>query len=119
MASKTLSGRHTSITTVSKSCAYDLRTAKLIRVMPDDLLHRQSGIARPAPRDFVGQRRVEERHDPVAHHLIHRAPVAMNGFHHQLEYWIEQLSRILGVAVGEQPSRARSATVGTGDELRS
>jgi hypothetical protein len=31
----------------SKICAYDLRTAKLIQVTPDDLLHHQRGIARP------------------------------------------------------------------------
>jgi hypothetical protein len=55
---------------------------------------------------LVGQRRAEERHDPVAHHLVHRALVAVDGFHHPLEDGIEELARLLGVAVGEQLHRA-------------
>jgi len=55
---------------------------------------------------LMGQRRAEERHDPVAHHLVHRALVAVDGLHHQREDGIENLARLLGIAVGEQLHRA-------------
>jgi hypothetical protein len=55
---------------------------------------------------FVGERRTEEGHDPVAQHLIHRALVAVDGLHHLLEHRIEQLAGVLGVAVCEQLHRA-------------
>src|SRR6266446_5982681 len=51
---------------------------------------------------LVRQRRAEERHDAVTHHLIHRALVSMDGVHHPLEDWIEELAGVLGVSLGEQ-----------------
>src|SRR3989442_11514465 len=51
-------------------------------------------------------RRAEERHDPVAHHLVNGALVAMHGFHHPFEHRVEDLPRFLGVTVGEQLYRA-------------
>ena len=50
----------------------------------------------------MGQRRAEERHDPVAHDLVHGALVAVHGLHHPLEDWIEDLARLLGIAISEQ-----------------
>jgi hypothetical protein len=50
----------------------------------------------------MGERRAEERHDAVAHHLIDRALVVMDGIHHQREDGIENLARLLGIAVGQQ-----------------
>jgi hypothetical protein len=44
---------------------------------------------------FVGQRGAEQRHDPVAHHLVHRALVSVDGLHHALEYRVEQLAGLL------------------------
>ena len=55
---------------------------------------------------LVGDRRAEERHDPVAHHLVDGALVVMDGLHHPLEDGVEELPRLLGVAVGEQLHRA-------------
>jgi hypothetical protein len=55
---------------------------------------------------LVRDRRSEERHDPVAHDLVHRALVAMDGVHHELEDRVEQLARLLGVPVGDQLHRA-------------
>ena len=55
---------------------------------------------------LVGHRRAEERHDPVAHHLIHRALVVMDGLHHPLQDRIEESPRLLGVPVGEELHRA-------------
>ena len=66
------------------------------------LLHAQGGIARADCVILVGHGCPEERHDPVAHHLIHRALVAMDGLHHSLEDRIENLARFLGIAIGEE-----------------
>jgi len=43
---------------------------------------------------------------PSAHHLIDRPLVAVDGFHHQLEHRIDDLSRLLGISVREQLHRA-------------
>ena len=55
---------------------------------------------------LVGQWRAEEGHDPVAHHLVDRALVVMDGFHHPLEDGIQQLPRLLRIPVGEELHRA-------------
>ena len=47
-------------------------------------------------------RRAEQRHDPVAHHLAHRAAVLLDGFAHVLEHRIEQLARLFRIAVGDR-----------------
>ncbi len=39
--------------------------------------------------------------DPVAHDLVDGAFIAVHRFHHVLEHRIEDLSGLLGVAVGE------------------
>ena len=54
----------------------------------------------------MGERRAEERHDAVAHHLVDRALVVMDGVHHQREDGIEKLARLFRIAVGEQLHRA-------------
>jgi hypothetical protein len=66
---------------------------------------------------LVGERRAEERHDPVAHDLIHRTLVAMDSLHHVLEYGIEDLPGLLGVAVGQQFHRAFQVSEEHGDLL--
>jgi len=53
----------------------------------------------------VGQRRAEQRHDPVAHHLVHRPVVAVNGLHHAFQDGVENLPRLLRIAVREQLHR--------------
>jgi len=55
---------------------------------------------------LVGEGRAEEGHDPVAHDLIDRPFVPMDGLHHQFENGIEELARLLGISVGEQFHRA-------------
>jgi hypothetical protein len=55
---------------------------------------------------FVRQRRAEERHDPVAHDLVDGALVAMDRFHHVFEDGVEELPRLLRVAVSQQLHRA-------------
>ena len=66
---------------------------------------------------LVGQRRAEERHDPVAHHLVDGALVAVDRLHHVLEHGVEELARLLGVAVGEQLHRALEVGEEHGDLL--
>ena len=51
---------------------------------------------------LVGEGSTEERHDPVAHDLVHGALVAVDGLHHAFEHRVEELARLLGIAVGEQ-----------------
>ena len=70
------------------------------------LLHAQRRVAGARRVVLEGERRAEEGHDAVAHHLVHRALVAVNGVHHQLEHGIEELAGLLGVAVGQQLHRA-------------
>ena len=66
---------------------------------------------------LVGERRAKQRHDAVAHHLVHRALVAVHGLHHALEHGVEELARLLGVAVGEQLHRALEVGEEHGDLL--
>jgi hypothetical protein len=51
---------------------------------------------------FVGNRRSEQRHNPITHDLIHRPLVAVHRRHHALQHRVEELARLLGVAVGQQ-----------------
>jgi hypothetical protein len=55
---------------------------------------------------FMGERGAEERHDAVTHDLVHGALVMVHGLHHVLEHRVEELARLLGIAVGEQLHRA-------------
>jgi hypothetical protein len=50
---------------------------------------------------LVGDRRAEKRHNPVAHYPVHGALVAVHRFDHALEHRIEQLLRVLGIAVSK------------------
>ena len=50
---------------------------------------------------FVGERGAEQRHDAVAHHLIHRALEMMHGLHHPFQDRVKQLARHLRIAVGK------------------
>ena len=79
-----------------------VRTPHLLRVCLHALLHPERGIAGAHGVILMGQRRPEERHDAVAHHLVDRALVPMDRLNHSLENGIENLARFLGVTVGEQ-----------------
>ena len=78
-----------------------LRPAKLIRVAPHGVLHAKRGVARTDGVILVSERRVEERHDAVAHHLVDRTLEMMDRLHHQLDNRVEKLAGILGISVGE------------------
>jgi hypothetical protein len=76
--------------------------ASLLGIAADLIPHPEGGIACPNRVVFMGHRRAEQRHDPVAHDLVHGALVTVNGLHHVLDDRVEQLPRFLGVAIGEQ-----------------
>jgi hypothetical protein len=78
----------------------------LLGVPLDGLLHPQGGVAGADGMVLVGERRPEESHDPVAHDLVYRAFVAVDGLHHALEDGVQELAGLLWVAVGEQFHRA-------------
>ena len=94
-----------------------VRVARLLRVAHHQLLHPERRIARPDGVVLVGERRAEQRHDPVAHDLVHRALVAMDRVHHVLEHRIEELARVLGIAVGQQFHRTLQVREQHGDLL--
>jgi hypothetical protein len=51
---------------------------------------------------LMRQRRPEEGHEAVAHHLVHGALVAMDSIHHSLEHGVEDLPCLFGITIGEQ-----------------
>ena len=89
----------------------------LLGVLLDGLLHPERRVAGPHRVILMGERRAEQRHDPIAHHLVHRALVAVDGLHHALEHRVEELARLFGVAVGEQLHRALEIGEEDGDLL--
>ena len=84
---------------------YAVRAEDSLRVLRDRLLHPQRRVARPHRVILVRERRAEERHDPVAHHLVDGAFVAVHGLHHPFENGVEDLARFLRITVGEQLHR--------------
>jgi hypothetical protein len=79
---------------------------RVLRVPPHGVLHAERGIAGAQRVVLVGERGAEQGHDAVAHHLVHRPLVAVDGLHHQLEHGIEDLAGLLRVAVRQQLHRA-------------
>jgi hypothetical protein len=54
---------------------------------------------------FVSEGRAEQRHDPVAHHLVHSTFVLVDRVDHQLEDGVENTTGLLGVAASKQLHR--------------
>ena len=83
-----------------------VRGPQLVRVAADGVPHAQRRVARADGVVLEGEGGAEERHDPVAHDLVHRALVAVDGLHHELEDGIEEGAGLLGVALGDQLHRS-------------
>ncbi len=66
---------------------------------------------------LVGDRRAEERHDPVAHDPVHGTLVAVDCLDHAFEHGVEELLRILGIAIGKHLHRALDIGEQHGDLL--
>ena len=96
---------------------HPLRAEHTLRVLRHRLLHPERRVARPHGVVLVGERRSEERHDPIAHHLVDRALVAVDGLHHPFEDRVEELPGLLGVPVREQLHRALEVGEEHGDLL--
>ncbi len=77
-----------------------------VRVAADGVAHAQRRVAGADGVILERERGAEERHDPVAHHLVHHALVAMDGLHHDLEDRIEQRAGLLRVALREELHRS-------------
>ena len=82
-----------------------VRAPRLLGVSIDGFLHAERGITGADGVVFVRDRRAEQCHDPVAHHLVHRALVVVNGVHHVCEDRVEDLARLLRIAVGDELHR--------------
>ena len=75
--------------------------ANLLSVTAQSGLHVEGGITGSDGVILVGERRAEERHDAVAHHLVHGALVAVDGLHHAFEDGVQEFPGFLGVPVGQ------------------
>ena len=80
--------------------------AHLVGIVSHRRLHGQGRVAGPHGMVFMGQRGPKQRHDAVAHDLVHRALVAVHGGHHALQHRVEELAGLFGIAVGQQLHRA-------------
>ena len=81
---------------------HTLQTLKLRAIAIHGLLHSERRVAGSDGVILVGHRRTEERHYAVAHDLVDDALVTVNSLHHQFEHRIQNLPRLLRVAVSEQ-----------------
>ena len=78
------------------------RALHLSGVLLHGLLHAQGGVAGAHRVVLMRQRCPKQGHDAVAHHLVDGAFVLVHGRHHAVEHRIEQVPRLLGVALGQQ-----------------
>jgi hypothetical protein len=85
---------------------HTVRAAHVVRVALERLLHPKRGIAGTHRVILVGERGAEERHDPIAHDLVHRPLIAVDGLHHVFEHRVQELAGLLGIAVSQQFHRA-------------
>jgi hypothetical protein len=54
---------------------------------------------------FMRDRGPKERHDAVAHDLVDRALIAVDGCHHPFQHGIKELPRLLRIAIGKELQR--------------
>jgi hypothetical protein len=74
----------------------------LVAIAGHGLLHAQRRVAGAHGVIFMGNGRAEEGHNAIPHHLVDGALVAVHGLDHPLQDRVQQLSGLLGVAVGQQ-----------------
>ena len=66
------------------------------------LLHSQGSVTGAHGVILMRHWRAKQRHDAVAHDLVHRTLIAVHGRHQTLQYRVEELTRFLGIAVAQQ-----------------
>jgi hypothetical protein len=96
---------------------YAFDSSGLLRVPLHRLLHPERCVTGTDSVILVGQRRAEQGHNPVAHHLVDRAFVMVDGLYHSLEDGVKDLPRVLWIAVGQQLHRALEIGEEHGDLL--
>ena len=74
----------------------------LLGIALQGLLHGQRRIAGPHRMVFMGQGGTKQRHDAVAHDLVHGPLVAVHSGHHALQHRVKELAGLLGIALGQQ-----------------
>jgi hypothetical protein len=94
-----------------------MRPPHRLTVAANSLLHGQGRIARAHGMIFMGNGRAEQGHNPVAHHLVHRALEAVHGVHHQLNNRVQELLRGLGIEPLDQPGGVLEVGEEDGDLL--
>ncbi|HTO10940.1 MAG TPA: hypothetical protein VMQ51_05165 [Candidatus Binatia bacterium] len=113
-------GTHDDLARVQADADLDvdpIRPADAIGVAADRFLHAERREARAGTVVLVREGGVEERHDPVTHHLVDGAFVAMDGLDHPLQDGVEDLARFLGIAIGQQFHRTLEVGEEDGDLL--
>ena len=111
---------HDDVTRVEPDADLDLEATRRthLHVSPSDRrLDRERCEARAHGVVFVCERRAEEGHDPIAHHLIDGALVPMDGIHHQLEDRVEKYPSLLRIAVLQEFHRTPEVGEQDGDLL--
>ena len=86
--------------------ARSLGPPERLRMAGHGFLHLERRVAGAHGVILVRERRPEQGHDPVAHHLVDRALVSVDRLHHPLEHRIEQPSRLFRIPIGQELHRA-------------
>jgi hypothetical protein len=77
------------------------RSLDLSRILLHRALHGKGCVTRPHRMILVCNGRSKERHDAIAHDLIHGAFVAVHRLYHAFEHGVEELAGFLGIAIGQ------------------
>ncbi len=96
---------------------YPMSSLNLVCILRDGLLHPQRRITSAHGMILVGDRRAEEGHNPIAHNPVHGALIAVDRLDHAFEHRVEELLRVLRVAVSKQLHRALNIREQHGDLL--
>ena len=83
-----------------------LRAPHLLRIALHEFLHGERRITGPDSMIVMRDRRAKQGHNAITHDLVHGPFIAVHGRHHVLEHRVEELARLLRVAVGQQLHRA-------------
>ena len=94
-----------------------MRPLNLVCISRDGLLHSERRITRAHGMILVGDGRAKEGHNPIAHNPVHGALIAVDRLNHALEHRVEELLRVLRVAVSKQLHRALNIREQHGDLL--
>ena len=91
-----------------------MRATDLFAIVTDALLHRQGRVAGADRMVLMRDRRAEQSHDAIAHHLIDGPLIAVDRRHHPFQHGVEEQAGLLGVAVSQhfmEPFRSAKSTV--------